>query len=462
MRTAAVASLLLLVVITGSVSAATLTVEVSRNGFAGPIEVAVAPRVEGDPPHWTTTQTLPAGQSTVAFPGLEKGLYTVLASGPQALQRLSAKANVGTEGSRLHLVIPRSKTVLRARLAGQPLAHASIALTHDELRWATNVATDAGGRFEGALWEPGLYVANVTPDHPAAAYFADVTLSAAPLTIDVPDRKVAGRVTDDVGIPIAGAQVMLRSEGDKSTTTVRTLSATDGSFEFFGVREGSHSLYARAPSYLSSDAAVFEVRGASGQHSANLQLTRGTRRAVRVLDERGGAIANATLLTACEGQVKSTAVTDAEGNAEVALPSSGACSIYALPKEGSIAMARVVGTEKLVIRVPDGSSSLRLALKSEAGVAFSDLWLLMRIDGMVIPPAVARQLLTRGMSLVTDAEGSISLAHIPPGTYEFWPYRSQVEGQMIYDVSSGFAAPISVNVLTGENVATVKFKSARR
>ena len=462
MRTAAVTSLLLLAVLAGSVSAATLTVEVSRNGFAGPIEVAVAPRVEGDPPHWTTTQTLAAGQSTVTFPGLEKGLYTVLASGPQALQRLGAKANVGTEGSKLRLIIPRSKTVLRARLAGQPLAHATIALTHDELRWATSVATDAGGRFEGALWEPGLYAANVTPDHPATGHFVEVTLSAAPLTIDVPDRKVVGRVTDEAGKPVAGAQVILRSEVDKSTLTARALSESDGSFEFFGVREGSNSMFARAPSYLSSDAAVFEIRGASGQHSADLQLTRGTRRAVRVLDERGGPIANATLLTACEGHVKSNALTDAEGNAEVALPGSGACAIYALPKEGSIAMARVAGTDRLVIRVPDGSSSLRLALKSETGVAFSDLWLLMRVDGMVVPPAVARQLLTRGLSLVTDAEGTISLAHIPPGTYEFWPYRSEVEGQMIYDVSSDFAAPISVNVLTGENVATVKFKSARR
>jgi hypothetical protein len=63
---------------------------------------------------------------------------------------------------------------------------------------------------------------------------------------------------------------------------------------------------------------------------------------------------------------------------------------------------------------------LKLALKSEGGDAFSDLWLLMRIDGMVVPPAIARQLATRGLSLVTNAERRVSLEHIPPGTYEFW------------------------------------------
>jgi hypothetical protein len=72
---------------------------------------------------------------------------------------------------------------------------------------------------------------------------------------------------------------------------------------------------------------------------------------------------------------------------------------------------------------------------------------------------IARQLVTRGFSLRTDDAGSIALAHIPPGTYEFWPYRTDAEGQRIYEVANGFAAPISVNVVTGENSATVKFQS---
>ena len=32
---------------------------------------------------------------------------------------------------------------------------------------------------------------------------------------------------------------------------------------------------------------------------------------------------------------------------------------------------------------------------------------------------------------------------------------------MIYDMAADFAAPISVNVLTGENDATVRFKAYR-
>ena len=68
----------------------------------------------------------------------------------------------------------------------------------------------------------------------------------------------------------------------------------------------------------------------------------------------------------------------------MAVPESGSCGIYALPKEGSIAVASVAKSESLLLRVRDGSSSLRLALKSELGDPFAGLWLLMSIDGTVI------------------------------------------------------------------------------
>jgi hypothetical protein len=450
-------------------AAATLTVEVSRQGFTGPIEVALAPRVDGTPPEWSTTKTLAAGKSAVRFDDLTAGLYVVLASGPHPLQRLSAKANLGTEGGTVRLVIPRAKTELRATLAGKPLAGARIALTHDKLRWHTEVETGDDGRFAGDLWEPGLYSASVTRDRTSAPHSVDVSISPRPLTIDVPDRHVSGRVLAG-GAPLAGAIVRLQSENSQSTLTVRTRSAPDGRFEFFGVREGALTLTARAPSYLDSDAVTFELHGSPAQHSIDVELTRGAPRTVHVVDPRATPIAGATLITSCDGHVKSMAVTDAGGDAtvalpntttgaEVALPAGATCAIFVLPREGSLAVKPVEGSEPLLIRVPEGASSLRLALKSEAGEPFSAMSLLLRIDGVVISPAIARLLSSRGFSLLTDEEGSITLQHIPSGTYEFWPYRTAVEGQMLYETALDFQAPISMKVLTGENNATVRFRA---
>ena len=148
----------------GTASAATLNVEVNRQGFTGPMQVAVAPRVDGRPPAWSATKTLPAGKSSVSFDGLDAGLYVVLASGPQPLQRLSAKVNLGTDGAALRLVIPKSKTELRATMAGEPLPRALVGLTHDQLRWHTEIETGDDGRFAGDLWEPGLYSAGIRRD----------------------------------------------------------------------------------------------------------------------------------------------------------------------------------------------------------------------------------------------------------------------------------------------------------
>ena len=455
------ASLALSLLFALSASAATLQVEVRRNGFAGPIEVALAPRIEGRLPEWSESKTIAAGASAIAFPDLAPGLYIVLARGPQALQRLGAKANVGAEGSTVRLTIPKSKTALRVTLGGRPLARATVALQHEELHWTTELTTGDDGRFAAALWEPGLYNAGIRPEAGAGSHVVDVTLAAEPVTIDVPDRHITGRVLDEDGNPLGAALVILRTENSGGTLTVSTTSTAGGAFAFFGVREGAHSLTARAPSFLNSDAVSFELRGPSAVRSADLKLLRGSQRSVRVVDERNAPVANATLYTACDGHVKSTTVTSADGRSSVAIPDRASCTIYALPKEGSIGVARVTGAASLVIRVPDGSSSLKLALKSEAGAPFADLWLLMRIDGTVVPPAIARQFLSRGLSLVTNDEGTISLAQIPPGTYEFWPYRSEAEGQMIYDMAADFAAPISVNVLTGENDATVRFKAYR-
>lgn len=73
----------------------------------------------------------------------------------------------------------------------------------------------------------------------------------------------------------------------------------------------------------------------------------------------------------------------------------------------------------------------------------------MRIDGTVVPLAVSHRLFTRGLRLMTKAEGSITVAHIHPGTYDLWPYRSEAEGEVLYDAAWVMAAPISLNVVTG-------------
>ncbi|MEA2462501.1 MAG: hypothetical protein QOJ98_248, partial [Acidobacteriota bacterium] len=217
---------------------------------------------------------------------------------------------------------------------------------------------------------------------------------------------------------------------------------------------GAQILTARAASHLNSDALAFDLPPAAGTRQLEIALTHGEQHEVKVVDSHGEAIAGATLIAACDGNVKSIAVTDNTGSAPLATPPGVQCSFYALPQEGSLAAAHTHGT----VRVPPAASSLRLQLLTDANEPLGDVSLLMRVNGEMIPPAVGRQFAVRGFDLTTAEDGSVSLARIPSGTYEFWPYRGEAEGLMLYELAGDMAAPITLNVKTGENEAKIKLR----
>jgi len=90
------------------------------------------------------------------------------------------------------------------------------------------------------------------------------------------------------------------------------------------------------------------------------------------------------------------------------------------------------------------------------------LSLLMRYNGELLPPDIAHLLESQqGQALTTDESGVARLAHIPPGVYEFWPYTADSEAEAVLASMSTMAAPIVVNVITGENEAVVRFQKRR-
>jgi hypothetical protein len=130
-----------------------------------------------------------------------------------------------------------------------------------------------------------------------------------------------------------------------------------------------------------------------------------------------------------------------------------------VPNEGSLAIRRLRTADEDVLRVsvPSGSASLEIVMLTTEGAALPDVGLLMRYNGELIPPEVGREIERYlGVALHTDANGTTTLPHIPPGVYEFWPYRSEGEAASI--VAAALAAPINVNVVTGPNKATVRFR----
>jgi hypothetical protein len=438
-----------------TVAAGTLHVKLDRNGFTGPVDVAVGSREETAAPRWIATRTLTAKQSSATFEELQPGLFMVLVRGSQPLQRISTPIAVGNAPVTTRLKIPRNTLTMQVLLGGKPLPNASLTLQHDALLWTTDVETDARGGFRGESWESGKFLGKVWRDRTTAGHVVDIVLpERGAVSVDVPDRHVRGRVVDEHGKVIPGAFVILRSATGEVTQSLRVAARADGTFEFFGVAAGAHILSARAPSHLNSDAVTFDVTPGSGSREFEIALAHGEQRELKVVDSHGDAVAGATLVAACGGNVKSIAVTDDTGSAPLGTPPGVPCSFYALPREGSLATAHTEGT----VRVPDAASSLRLQLVTDTNEPLGDVSLLMRVNGELIPPAVGRQFAMRGFDLTTAADGSVSLARIPAGTYEFWPYRGEAEGLMLYELAGDMAAPITLQVKTGANEAKVKLR----
>lgn len=438
-----------------TLAAGTLRVEIDRNGFDGPLVVDVGTREESAAPKWIATRTLSAKESSAAFDELRPGLYTVLARGPQPLQRLSTRIAVGISAAATTLTIPKRRLTVKVLLGGKPLPNASLTLQHDALLWTTDLATDSRGAFTGESWESAQFLGEVWRDRTTAGHVIDVLLpERGPLTIDIPDRHVRGRVVDEHGDAISGARVTLRTASGEVTQTLRATTRADGTYEFFGVEAGEQILTARAPSHLDGDVIAFDLASDSGSREFEIALAHGEQHEFKVVDSQGNAIAFATLIAACGGNVKSIALTDDTGSAPLATPPGVPCSFYALPREGSLAAAHTHGT----MRVPAAASSLRLQLLSDTNEPLGDVSLLMRVNGEMIPPAVGRQFALRGLDLITAADGSVSLAKIPAGTYEFWPYRGEAEGLMLYELAGHLPPPITLDVKAGDNEAKIRLR----
>jgi len=154
--------------------------------------------------------------------------------------------------------------------------------------------------------------------------------------------------------------------------------------------------------------------------------------------------------------------TDAAGRAAAMLTGAAAGTLYVFPANGSLAVRHLDREPAGPIRVsvPSPAAALEISTLTTTGAPLPEVALLMRYNGEVVPPSVAGELRKRqGSTLETDAEGSTRLANIPTGTYEFWPYRTPEEAEALLVSSVAAEAPITVNVVTGENKATVRFQA---
>jgi hypothetical protein len=443
--------------------AGSIRITVERNAFDAPLEFSAGIPDEAGPTKWIAHKRLDKG-NTLTFDDLDAGSYVILAAGPQPLERIAKRVNVGA-GDRRDVAIPIHFLLAHGRLTmgGKPLARVAIRFDNSDNRWDTTVTTDDAGEISTPAWETGAFTLSIRGANMHAPIIRNVTLDGrgmADFKIDIPERRVRGRVVDVDGVPVANTLVSLRTQTETFAPTVRMITGPDGEFEFNGVYAGKQTLRLRPDAFLQPDPLSFPMAEGDRLHEETVTLKRGSDREVRVFGRDGNPVPRAAVVVASGDRIRASSVTDISGRARISAPSDGPSILYVFPKEGSL-VARRLGSEESSVRidVPPPNASIVIATLTTDGEAVPNVELLMRYNGEVLPPDVSHELeRQQGLYFTTDQSGAAHLRHLPAGTYEFWPYRSEHEAELLLASASGFAAPIVVNAVTGENKVTVRFR----
>ncbi len=287
---------------------------------------------------------------------------------------------------------------------GEPVAGAAVRLR------SRRGVSDVHGRFHltGTTLGPGT----LRVEHSEfKRYQQEVLVEAAGNVLEIVLERglvASGRVVDERGEPVPGAQLALERRDWRDPRRHETVSGVDGRFQVSGVVDGAYDLEAGASGYSSKHLeAALRIAGESVTD-------------LEVVLERGGSVVGEVLgldfeellsveVTAESGPRVEAGTVDHEGTYRVANLAPGNWLVKA-----SLAGGQRQASRHVVIR--EAAQELRRDLEFD-GVTLSGI---VTYDGQPLPDtrvtASGRAISTR-RSTVTDYQGAFELQDLEPATY---------------------------------------------
>ncbi|HEY6140226.1 MAG TPA: carboxypeptidase-like regulatory domain-containing protein [Thermoanaerobaculia bacterium] len=415
--------------------------------------------------HQVAQRRIEAKQRHVDFDGLAAGVYQVRVQRDGGYEQAGTKVVLGAGEKRSAEVavdpVEISGSVL---LVDVPLSKCIVKLRHADLQWNLAIPTGDDGKFRVRLWQRGSFEYLVRSPVLATPYHHFITFKGrTPIRWDLrlPDRRVIGTVRDRVtGAPIAGATLRVNSVMGDMKHHSRTEVGTDGRFDLAAMEPSIVTIDASREGYLDGTSDPLTLFSSDRLRETVVTLEPGDVVPLTLRDSKGRPVADATMLTVIDGVARAWVSTGSDGRARVTLPRGRAATLYAIPHEGSFAVVHIVKPEETpaIVTLPHPASSLRIVTRTTDGKPLTNVALLMRANGELIPPIVAEELeVQQKLTLRTDERGEALLHNLPSGSYEFWPYSQAGEAAAIAE--GGGAAPIVVDVKTGENSIAVNFRA---
>ena len=374
------------------------------------------------------------------FDALSKGKYAVLLEGKGPLQRKVSTFSIDdgevTDGE----VALRDRTLKGiVTLRNSALAKRKLTLSSNQILWSGDLRTDDDGEYSAKLWEAGSWSMRIDVPGETRPFLDSRELDDKAENywdVSIPARAIVGHVFDaKSGEPVVGADIYDLMMTDRPGTMYGKTD-DEGKFRLSMLGAGRHNLRVSAPGFLDRESRV-ELAEGDTDRDLRIELDPGIRVFYRIVDPQGAPVANAELYdwVGTSGlENRDPYLSDAWGLVSVPVQPGEQKPVYVMTRSGSLsvilaeATAKTTAEKPIVITLPAPLASLTVLAKTKSRPA-AEVRFLVRVDGRFLPPRIW-DLFTAsfgGEPTMTDPNGRLDIPSLPPGAYEFWPFRSLQE-----------------------------------
>lgn len=393
---------------------------------------------------------LAADEDEVLFPDLAKGAYVVAIEGDTPLEFLTRDIELDEQETNETIEITPFRLAGSVRFGEEPLRGGDVGISSSRLQREMKLSIDEEGRFGGTLWQSGKvrgWVNSKTIGSVVPTESPELGADPSPWNIVLRRRLIEGRVLDaETKQPLAGVSMRLEKETGEGKVRSRLYTSVsvgeDGRYAIAAIDNGTYDIKVLHPERVPLQQTI-ELRDVDPSQIVNFALQRGVETKIEFTWPSGTPVANAPVI---EGVARDghnplrMYATDAAGRLAIYSERGEKRTLFVLPREGSLGIARLVAgspgeTSRVVVPHPVGT--IQVTLRNREGNPQPSV-VLLRFNGEWVPQSVVGRLPSD-----RSAPGVVRFTQLPAGTYELWGVKPS------RDYEGTFAPPAKAPVRIG-------------